>query len=162
MGRARRAVYRRRDRLRTAWSRRIQTADAAGHHWAPPSAAWTRCVQRRPTLAGDPASITPANWLFVVTGRSRDELDEPLHSAAAKALALNMPGTGWAIPGGSRLGESTIVACRNRNGCAPSYGLGIRGSVGHQRGALTTRRHDTSDNRAAKQSSRRRGYEHQS
>jgi hypothetical protein len=69
----------------------------------------------------------------VVTGRSRDALDEPLHSAAAKVFALNMPakvfalsmpGEGCAISGGSRWGESTIVASRNRNGCAPAVRTG--------------------------------------
>lgn len=44
-------------------------------------------------------SITPAAWLFVVTGGSRDEVDETLNSDAAKALALNIPAERWADHG---------------------------------------------------------------
>ena len=47
----------------------------------------------------DPMSITPANWLFVVTGRSRDEVDDTLNSDAAKAFALNIPAEMWASHG---------------------------------------------------------------
>ena len=47
----------------------------------------------------DPMSITPANWLFVVTGRSRDEVDDTLNSDAAKAMALNTPAEMWASHG---------------------------------------------------------------
>jgi len=36
-------------------------------------------------------SITPASWLFVVTGRSNDEVDEALGSDIAKAFAMNFP-----------------------------------------------------------------------
>jgi phthiodiolone/phenolphthiodiolone dimycocerosates ketoreductase len=47
----------------------------------------------------DPMSITPANWSFVVTGRSRDEVDDTLNSDAAKAFALNIPAEIWANHG---------------------------------------------------------------
>ena len=47
----------------------------------------------------DPKSITPAIWLFVVAGRSRDEVDETLNSDIAKALALNFPADIWASHG---------------------------------------------------------------
>jgi phthiodiolone/phenolphthiodiolone dimycocerosates ketoreductase len=47
----------------------------------------------------DPMSITPAVWLFIVTGRSRDEVDETLNSDAAKAFALNIPAELWARHG---------------------------------------------------------------
>jgi phthiodiolone/phenolphthiodiolone dimycocerosates ketoreductase len=47
----------------------------------------------------DPVSITPAAWLFAVTGRSRDEVDETLNSDAAKAFALNIPAELWARHG---------------------------------------------------------------
>jgi phthiodiolone/phenolphthiodiolone dimycocerosates ketoreductase len=47
----------------------------------------------------DPMSITPANWLFVITGRSRDEVDDTLNSDAAKAFALNIPAEMWASHG---------------------------------------------------------------
>lgn len=47
----------------------------------------------------DPTSITPAVWLFVVTGRSHDEVEETLSSAAAKTFALNIPAEMWASHG---------------------------------------------------------------
>ena len=47
----------------------------------------------------DPMSITPANWLFVITGRSRDEVDDTLNSDAAKAFALYIPAEMWASHG---------------------------------------------------------------
>jgi phthiodiolone/phenolphthiodiolone dimycocerosates ketoreductase len=47
----------------------------------------------------DPMSITPACWRFVVTGRSRDEVDETLNSNIVKAFALNFPADMWATHG---------------------------------------------------------------
>jgi phthiodiolone/phenolphthiodiolone dimycocerosates ketoreductase len=47
----------------------------------------------------DPMSVTPAAVLCVITGRSRDEVDETLNSHAAKAFALNIPGEMWASHG---------------------------------------------------------------
>src|SRR5271156_95502 len=47
----------------------------------------------------DPLSITAANWLFVVTGGSRDQVDEALSSTAMKAFALNVPAEEWARHG---------------------------------------------------------------
>ena len=47
----------------------------------------------------DPMSITAANLLPVVTGRSRAEVDEALDSVAMKAFALNIPGEMWAKHG---------------------------------------------------------------
>ena len=47
----------------------------------------------------DPMSITAAVWLFVMTGRSGDEVDEALNSDAAKAFALNIPAEFWASHG---------------------------------------------------------------
>ncbi len=47
----------------------------------------------------DPLSITAANWLFVVTGTSRGEVDEALESTAMKAFALNLPAEEWARHG---------------------------------------------------------------
>jgi phthiodiolone/phenolphthiodiolone dimycocerosates ketoreductase len=49
----------------------------------------------------DPLSVTAANWLFVVTGGSRDEVDEALSSTAMKAFALNVPAAEWAHHGAS-------------------------------------------------------------
>ena len=47
----------------------------------------------------DPASVTLAVWLFVFTGRSRDEVEESLSSEFAKAFALNIPAEMWASHG---------------------------------------------------------------
>ncbi|OBH13863.1 photosystem I reaction center subunit VIII [Mycobacterium sp. E1747] len=47
----------------------------------------------------DPGSITPALSIFVVTGRSRDDVEETLNSDAAKAFALIIPGQVWADHG---------------------------------------------------------------
>jgi phthiodiolone/phenolphthiodiolone dimycocerosates ketoreductase len=47
----------------------------------------------------DPTSVTPAVWLFVVTGRSHHEVEEILSSDAAKAMALNIPAETWASHG---------------------------------------------------------------
>jgi phthiodiolone/phenolphthiodiolone dimycocerosates ketoreductase len=40
----------------------------------------------------DPMSITPALWVTVITGRTRDDVDEAVHSELAKAWTLNAPG----------------------------------------------------------------------
>jgi phthiodiolone/phenolphthiodiolone dimycocerosates ketoreductase len=54
----------------------------------------------------DPLSVIAANWLFVVTGSSRGEVDEVLESTAMKAFALNLPAEEWARHGASHpLGE---------------------------------------------------------
>ena len=47
----------------------------------------------------DPSSITPALSIFVVTGRSRDDVEQTLNSDAAKAFALIIPGQVWANHG---------------------------------------------------------------
>jgi len=47
----------------------------------------------------DPTCITPAVWLFVVTGRSHQEVEETLSSQAAKAFALIIPAEMWASHG---------------------------------------------------------------
>jgi phthiodiolone/phenolphthiodiolone dimycocerosates ketoreductase len=47
----------------------------------------------------DPLSITPANWFFVVTGGSRDEVDEALGSTIMKACTLIAPAEAWARHG---------------------------------------------------------------
>lgn len=47
----------------------------------------------------DPRSITPALSISVLTGRSRDDVEETLSSDAAKAVALNLPGEMWADHG---------------------------------------------------------------
>jgi phthiodiolone/phenolphthiodiolone dimycocerosates ketoreductase len=47
----------------------------------------------------DPMSIVPASYVFVVTGRSRDEVDETLGSQLIRAFALNIPAAEWARHG---------------------------------------------------------------
>jgi phthiodiolone/phenolphthiodiolone dimycocerosates ketoreductase len=47
----------------------------------------------------DPLSVTPAAVLCVITGGSRDEVDETLNSDAAKAFGLNAPAEWWASHG---------------------------------------------------------------
>jgi phthiodiolone/phenolphthiodiolone dimycocerosates ketoreductase len=47
----------------------------------------------------DPMSITPAIWLFVMTGRTGDEVEEALNSDIAKSFTLNISGANWARHG---------------------------------------------------------------
>lgn len=47
----------------------------------------------------DPMAITPAAGLFLITGRSRDQVDDALNSDIAKAFALNIPAQMWAAHG---------------------------------------------------------------
>lgn len=49
----------------------------------------------------DPASITAAGWKFVVTGYSRDQVDEALSSDVMKVFALNVSADNWARHGAS-------------------------------------------------------------
>ncbi len=63
-------------------------------------AAGLEVVRAAASDAGrDPLSITPANFRFVVTGHTRDEVDEALGSPSAKAYALNIPAEVWARHG---------------------------------------------------------------
>jgi phthiodiolone/phenolphthiodiolone dimycocerosates ketoreductase len=48
----------------------------------------------------NPLSIIPASYVFVVTGRSRDEVDDTLGSALIRAFALNLPASEWVRHGG--------------------------------------------------------------
>jgi phthiodiolone/phenolphthiodiolone dimycocerosates ketoreductase len=48
----------------------------------------------------DPTAIVPASYVFVVTGRSRDQVDEALGSPLIRAFALNIPADAWARHGG--------------------------------------------------------------
>jgi phthiodiolone/phenolphthiodiolone dimycocerosates ketoreductase len=55
----------------------------------------------------DPMSIIPAILLFVITGRSRDNVEEALNSDIAKSFALNVSAEFWARHGVQHpLGES--------------------------------------------------------
>lgn len=47
----------------------------------------------------DPMSIVPASLVMVVTGRSRDEVDEALSSQLIRAFALNIPASEWSRHG---------------------------------------------------------------
>jgi phthiodiolone/phenolphthiodiolone dimycocerosates ketoreductase len=47
----------------------------------------------------DPMSITPAAWLFVMTGRTRDDVEEALNSDIAKSFGLNASAKMWARHG---------------------------------------------------------------
>ena len=47
----------------------------------------------------DPMSITPAAWLFVMTGRTRGDVEEALDSDIAKSFALNVSAEMWAHHG---------------------------------------------------------------
>jgi phthiodiolone/phenolphthiodiolone dimycocerosates ketoreductase len=47
----------------------------------------------------DPMSITPAALLFVITGRTRDDVEEALNSDIAKSFAVNLPAEIWARHG---------------------------------------------------------------
>jgi phthiodiolone/phenolphthiodiolone dimycocerosates ketoreductase len=47
----------------------------------------------------DPMSITPAVWLFVMTGRTRGDVEEALNSDIAKSFALNVSAEMWARHG---------------------------------------------------------------
>jgi phthiodiolone/phenolphthiodiolone dimycocerosates ketoreductase len=63
-------------------------------------ASGLEAVQTAASNAGrDPSSVTPALSIFVVTGRSRDDVEQTLNSDAAKAFALIVPGQMWANHG---------------------------------------------------------------
>lgn len=49
----------------------------------------------------DPASIRAANFLYVITGRSRDDVDEALNSVATKTFGLLAPDKDWQRHGAS-------------------------------------------------------------
>jgi phthiodiolone/phenolphthiodiolone dimycocerosates ketoreductase len=63
-------------------------------------AAGLEAVKTAASDAGrDPGSVIPALSLFVVTGRSRDDIEQTLSSDATKAFALNIPGHMWVSHG---------------------------------------------------------------
>ena len=67
----------------------------------------------------DPMSIVPAMWLIVVTGRSRDDVDEALESEVIKACGLECFRRGFHSPrcaasvGGGLLGCAGSAAARH-------------------------------------------------
>jgi phthiodiolone/phenolphthiodiolone dimycocerosates ketoreductase len=59
-------------------------------------AANLEAVRSAATDAGrDPMAIVPASYRFVITGRSRDEVDEALNSVIVRAMALTAPAHDW-------------------------------------------------------------------
>src|ERR1700684_3071792 len=59
----------------------------------------------------DPEAIVPALWVSVVTGRSRDEVDETLESELVKEFALGVPDEVYRRHGGQHpLGEGFLGA----------------------------------------------------
>jgi phthiodiolone/phenolphthiodiolone dimycocerosates ketoreductase len=46
-----------------------------------------------------PCPSIPAAWLFVITGRTRDDVEEALNSDIAKSFALNISAEMWARHG---------------------------------------------------------------
>ena len=59
-------------------------------------AAGLELVRAAASDAGrDSMSITPASFRFVLTGSSREEVDEALSSPIAKSFALSMPAEAW-------------------------------------------------------------------
>jgi phthiodiolone/phenolphthiodiolone dimycocerosates ketoreductase len=63
-------------------------------------ASGLEAVQTAASNAGrDPSSITPALVMHVVTGRSRDDVEQTLNSDAIKAFALYFPDQMWANHG---------------------------------------------------------------
>jgi phthiodiolone/phenolphthiodiolone dimycocerosates ketoreductase len=63
-------------------------------------AAGLEVVRAAASDAGrDPLSIVPASYVFVVTGRTRGEVDEALESQLIRAFALNIPASEWARHG---------------------------------------------------------------
>jgi phthiodiolone/phenolphthiodiolone dimycocerosates ketoreductase len=47
----------------------------------------------------DPRSIIAASWQFVVTGRSKAEVEDALESVPIRAFTLNLPAWAWAEHG---------------------------------------------------------------
>jgi phthiodiolone/phenolphthiodiolone dimycocerosates ketoreductase len=90
--------------------RMLRTTGRYADGWFPASIAYgpkeyavgLKKVRAAASDAGrNPMSITAAGLFFVVTGRSRDEVDETLGSHPMKAFALNAPAELWARHGAS-------------------------------------------------------------
>lgn len=89
----------------------------------------------------DPMSILPAVWLFVITGRSTDDVDAVLDSDIARSFALNISADFWARHGaehpfGKRLRRLLRCASADPRCCDRAHG-GCRGaSTTHEGGLL--------------------------
>ena len=87
--------------------RMLQITGRYADAWYPEAALrpadYARGLQAVRTAASDagrnPMAITPAAGLFVITGRSRAQVDEALDSDIAKAFALSIPDEMWAAHG---------------------------------------------------------------
>ncbi|GFG63769.1 phthiodiolone/phenolphthiodiolone dimycocerosates ketoreductase [Mycobacterium kubicae] len=75
-------------------------------------AAGLQTIRAAASNAGrDPMSLTAAGLFFVMTGSSRDEVDEALESQVMRAFALNAPAQMWARHGASHpLGDDSTGA----------------------------------------------------
>jgi phthiodiolone/phenolphthiodiolone dimycocerosates ketoreductase len=84
--------------------RMLRAAGRYADAWYPEAALrpqdYARGLQAVRTAASDagrnPLAIIPAAGLFVITGRSRSEVDDALNSDIAKAFALSIPAEMWA------------------------------------------------------------------
>jgi phthiodiolone/phenolphthiodiolone dimycocerosates ketoreductase len=86
--------------------RTLRAAGRYGDGWFPGTTQATvygehlNAVRSAASDAGrDPMNITPALIRFVVTGRSRDEIDEVVNSDIAKVFTLNCSAADWARHG---------------------------------------------------------------
>jgi phthiodiolone/phenolphthiodiolone dimycocerosates ketoreductase len=87
--------------------RMLRAAGRYADAWYPEAALrpqdYARGLQEVRTAASDagrnPLAIIPAAGLFVITGRSRAQVDEALNSDVAKAFALSIPAEMWAAHG---------------------------------------------------------------
>jgi phthiodiolone/phenolphthiodiolone dimycocerosates ketoreductase len=87
--------------------RMLRAAGRYADAWYPQAALrprdYARGLDAVRTAASDagrePMTITPAAGLFLITGRSRDQVDEALNSDIAKAFALSIPAEMWAAHG---------------------------------------------------------------
>jgi phthiodiolone/phenolphthiodiolone dimycocerosates ketoreductase len=87
--------------------RMLRAAGRYADAWYPEAALrpadYARGLQAVRTAASDagrdPMAITAATGLFVITGRSRAEVDDALNSDIAKSFALSIPAEMWAAHG---------------------------------------------------------------
>lgn len=95
--------------------RMLRATGRYGDGWLPASfnyrpkdyAAGLQTVRSAASDAGrDPMAVTAAGFFLVLTGHSRDQIDEALSSPAIKAFALDIPARLWARHGANHpLGE---------------------------------------------------------
>ena len=140
-------------------SKRPTRLGITGPHRAPPGRGAYSAVRRWP---GTPHPSHRRTGCSSSQAAAATSSTSPYTPPPQKRWHSTCPGRGGQSPAGLVWASRPSLRAATPTVALLPCGWGIRGSLGHQRGALTTRRHDTSYNRAAKQSSRRRGYEHQS